>query len=860
MLEMPTGTGKTVCLISLITSYQYQYPHVGKLIYCTRTVPEMTKCMEEIKRVIAYRKKMKPIDGDKVLALCLSSRRNMCIHPRVIDEGDRETVDSLCRSMTASWVRSRASEGGSPAGDSEHGLCSYYENYDKDGTNAEIPKGVYSLDDLKELGEEKGWCPYFMTRRLLHYSNIIVYNYQYMLDPKVANLVSKDLEAESIVVFDEAHNIDNVCIEALSVTLDKRLMDASFRSVNRLQQKVADMKASDSARLAAEYSNLVRGLADQGFLPNPSIVTNASATSSSSSSSSSAPTGSSSAADTLLANPVLSSDILQEAVPGNIRKAEHFVVFLKKIVMYLRDYLKNGQDVEVKTPLAFLHQLQDKTSLERKPLRFTYTRLNSLLRTLEVTSLDEFNSLQDVSNFVTLLATYTEGFAIILEPRGSVVAGINEPLLQLSCLDASIAVKPVFEHFKSVIITSGTLSPIDLYPKLLNFQPIIRESLPMTVFRHCLKPLIVTKGSDQLPISTRFEQRDDMSVIRNYGALLLETAQNVPDGICCFFTSYQYMEHVVSQWDQMRILHKVIEHKLIFLETKDVVETTLALDNFKRACDSGRGAIFLSIARGKVAEGVDFDRHYGRCVILFGIPYQYTKSHVLKSRLDFMREKYQIKDSDFLTFDALRQSAQCIGRVIRSKTDYGLVILADVRYGRQDKRSRFPPWITQFLTESALNLSVDVAVAQVKSFLRDMGQPIDDDDLHSILLTEEQVIKRGQTYKIVNIAEKAAGTVGDLLVKGAVKGTVSHSDRDEHGMTDEEAKGGARGDTMDEEFAHSTEEDEEALREMELEMEMSKKENRVTTETTGNGATSSWEAEAAYEATYHSSAMDQMEG
>jgi hypothetical protein len=41
------------------------------------------------------------------------------------------------------------------------------------------------------------------------------------------------------------------------------------------------------------------------------------------------------------------------------------------------------------------------------------------------------------------------------------------------------------------------------------------------------------------------------------------------------------------------------------------METTLALDNFRRACDAGRGAVFLSVARGKVAEGIDFDRHYG---------------------------------------------------------------------------------------------------------------------------------------------------------------------------------------------------------------------------------------------------------
>ena len=37
LLEMPTGTGKTVCLLSLITSYQMAHPNCGKLVYCTRT-------------------------------------------------------------------------------------------------------------------------------------------------------------------------------------------------------------------------------------------------------------------------------------------------------------------------------------------------------------------------------------------------------------------------------------------------------------------------------------------------------------------------------------------------------------------------------------------------------------------------------------------------------------------------------------------------------------------------------------------------------------------------------------------------------------------------------------------------------
>jgi len=51
--------------------------------------------------------------------------------------------------------------------------------------------------------------------------------------------------------------------------------------------------------------------------------------------------------------------------------------------------------------------------------------------------------------------------------------------LQLTCLDASLAIKPVFQKFSSVILTSGTLSPLDMYPKMLNFNPVVRVSRPL---------------------------------------------------------------------------------------------------------------------------------------------------------------------------------------------------------------------------------------------------------------------------------------------------------------------------------------------------------------------------------------------
>ena len=48
---MPTGTGKTVSLLSLILSY-LDKDKTKKLIYCTRTVGEMEKTLSELKMVI----------------------------------------------------------------------------------------------------------------------------------------------------------------------------------------------------------------------------------------------------------------------------------------------------------------------------------------------------------------------------------------------------------------------------------------------------------------------------------------------------------------------------------------------------------------------------------------------------------------------------------------------------------------------------------------------------------------------------------------------------------------------------------------------------------------------------------------
>lgn len=159
----------------------------------------------------------------------------------------------------------------------------------------------------------------------MSFCNVIIYSYHYLLDPKIAERVSKELSKDCIVVFDEAHNIDNVCIESLSTDITEDSLRKATRGAQNLERKIAEMKDSDADKLKNEYAKLVEGLRDadeareeDAFMSNPGndikIPRNKKLTS-------------------ILALP---DDLLKEAVPGNIRRAEHFVAFLKRFIEYLK--------------------------------------------------------------------------------------------------------------------------------------------------------------------------------------------------------------------------------------------------------------------------------------------------------------------------------------------------------------------------------------------------------------------------------------------------------------------------------------------------------------------------------------------
>ncbi|CAD6621674.1 CEI_1a_G0016080.mRNA.1.CDS.1 [Saccharomyces cerevisiae] len=714
ILEMPSGTGKTVSLLSLTIAYQMHYPEHRKIIYCSRTMSEIEKALVELENLMDYRTKELGYQED-FRGLGLTSRKNLCLHPEVSKERKGTVVDEKCRRMTNGQAKKKLEE--DPEANVE--LCEYHENLYNIEVEDYLPKGVFSFEKLLKYCEEKTLCPYFIVRRMISLCNIIIYSYHYLLDPKIAERVSNEVSKDSIVIFDEAHNIDNVCIESLSLDLTTDALRRATRGANALDERISEVRKVDSQKLQDEYEKLVQGLHSADILTDQE--------------------------EPFVETPVLTQDLLTEAIPGNIRRAEHFVSFLKRLIEYLKTRMKVLHVIS-ETPKSFLQHLKQLTFIERKPLRFCSERLSLLVRTLEVTEVEDFTALKDIATFATLISTYEEGFLLIIEPYEIENAAVPNPIMRFTCLDASIAIKPVFERFSSVIITSGTISPLDMYPRMLNFKTVLQKSYAMTLAKKSFLPMIITKGSDQVAISSRFEIRNDPSIVRNYGSMLVEFAKITPDGMVVFFPSYLYMESIVSMWQTMGILDEVWKHKLILVETPDAQETSLALETYRKACSNGRGAILLSVARGKVSEGIDFDHQYGRTVLMIGIPFQYTESRILKARLEFMRENYRIRENDFLSFDAMRHAAQCLGRVLRGKDDYGVMVLADRRFSR--KRSQLPKWIAQGLSDADLNLSTDMAISNTKQFLRTMAQPTDPKDQEGVSVwSYEDLIKHQNSRK-----------------------------------------------------------------------------------------------------------------
>ncbi|CBK20346.2 LOW QUALITY PROTEIN: uncharacterized protein [Blastocystis hominis] len=95
------------------------------------------------------------------------------------------------------------------------------------GTKEGLPSRLaYNLSDFQQ---RKDTCPYFFARSCLDDADVIVFNYQYVLDPSISPLILPHINNQNnILLFDEGHNIDDVLCENYSVTIPSSHLKESY--------------------------------------------------------------------------------------------------------------------------------------------------------------------------------------------------------------------------------------------------------------------------------------------------------------------------------------------------------------------------------------------------------------------------------------------------------------------------------------------------------------------------------------------------------------------------------------------------------------------------------------------------------
>ena len=164
--------------------------------------------------------------------------------------------------------------------------------------------------------------------------------------------------------------------------------------------------------------------------------------------------------------------------------------------------------------------------------------------------------------------------------------------LNLWCLNPAVVLKEVRESTRSIVVTSGTLSPLASYQSELDIDfkitleanhviPANRVWIgsisqgPKNIslngtfkttgtFEYQVKLVWCTPSIPWLPdFYLFFSAKDEL------GRLVLSVSQTIPHGVLCFLPSYSLLEKLVSRWQDTGLWQHLSTFKTIVCESRD---------------------------------------------------------------------------------------------------------------------------------------------------------------------------------------------------------------------------------------------------------------------------------------------------
>lgn len=144
-----------------------------------------------------------------------ASRAQLCIHPDVKTETHTNILNK-CRALT------------------KKGECTYKNNVHAIlQSEPDLQRPILDIEDLLKAGQEFKCCPYYTALELRKKAQIVFLPYNYLFDPKIRDRSKIDL-MDSIVIIDEAHNVEKVCEDNACTTITTADINEANSELNKV--------------------------------------------------------------------------------------------------------------------------------------------------------------------------------------------------------------------------------------------------------------------------------------------------------------------------------------------------------------------------------------------------------------------------------------------------------------------------------------------------------------------------------------------------------------------------------------------------------------------------------------------------
>lgn len=258
----------------------------------------------------------------------------------------------------------------------------------------------------------------------------------------------------------------------------------------------------------------------------------------------------------------------------------------------------------------------------------------------------------------------------------SYVAVANGDLtVRLICLDPSEILSEKLSLAYASVLFSATLTPLDYFADILGGgKKAIKVALPSPYPTEHLCLAAVTG------LSVRYEDREKS--VRKLVGVIAATASAKAGNYIVYFPSYEYMEKVheafVKKYPQVSA---ILQRRGMTAEEKE---------NFLNSfVDDGKLRVGFCVLGGSFSEGVDLPggRLIGAVVVGVGLPGLSDERNILRDYYETTRES----GYDYAyTYPGMNRVLQAAGRVIRSETDRGVIVLADDRWAEPRYKALMP--------------------------------------------------------------------------------------------------------------------------------------------------------------------------